>query len=263
MLIDWFTVGAQIVNFAVLVWLMKRFLYGPILNAIEKRRQEIASVMAEARADQERARQESDEFRRRNEDFEDRRARLLEEARTEAGEERTRLMDEARRDVEQLRQVQREALREAHERLEGEIARRIREEVFAIARKALADLAGSTLEDRAGEVLCRRLRELDAGTRDRLAAAVADSASALVVRSAFEVSAATRQSLTQCLHEWLPGEISFHTEPDLIGGFEILFGEQKLAWNIESHLEGLREHVVSLIPENTGTGGPDRPGETS
>ena len=27
MLIDWFTVGAQALNFLILVWLMKRYLY--------------------------------------------------------------------------------------------------------------------------------------------------------------------------------------------------------------------------------------------
>ena len=37
MLIDWFTVGAQALNFVVLVWLMKHFLYKPILHAIDTR----------------------------------------------------------------------------------------------------------------------------------------------------------------------------------------------------------------------------------
>ena len=37
MLIDWFTVGAQIVNFLVLVGLLKYFLYEPILKAMDKR----------------------------------------------------------------------------------------------------------------------------------------------------------------------------------------------------------------------------------
>jgi len=37
MLIDWFTVGAQALNFLILVWLLKRFLYKPILDAIDAR----------------------------------------------------------------------------------------------------------------------------------------------------------------------------------------------------------------------------------
>jgi F-type H+-transporting ATPase subunit b len=43
MLIDWFTVGAQALNFLILVWLLKRFLYKPILDAIDAREKRIAA----------------------------------------------------------------------------------------------------------------------------------------------------------------------------------------------------------------------------
>ena len=45
MLINWFTVGAQVLNFIVLVWLLKRFLYGPVLNAIEAREKRVAAEL--------------------------------------------------------------------------------------------------------------------------------------------------------------------------------------------------------------------------
>ena len=50
MLIDWFTVGAQAVNFLILVWLLRQFLYKPILNAIDAREKRIASELADANA---------------------------------------------------------------------------------------------------------------------------------------------------------------------------------------------------------------------
>ena len=50
MLIDWFTVGAQVLNFVVLVWLMKRFLYRPILDAIDAREKRVAAELADADA---------------------------------------------------------------------------------------------------------------------------------------------------------------------------------------------------------------------
>jgi F-type H+-transporting ATPase subunit b len=49
MLIDWFTVVAQVLNFLILVWLLKRFLYRPILNAIDVREKRIAAEVADAR----------------------------------------------------------------------------------------------------------------------------------------------------------------------------------------------------------------------
>ena len=259
MLIDWFTVGAQVVNFAVLVWLMKRFLYRPVLNAIEKRRREIASALAEAEADKEEARREREEYRRKNEELERQRTALLEGARQEAGEERARLLDEARGDAEELRASHREALRLEMQRQEDEIASLVRGEVLAIVDKALADLAGSSLDERIGEVFCRRLRELDAGTREKLSAAMDDHADPVVVRSAFRISDAVQKNLREALNESVPAEVVFLTDPDMAGGFEILFGEQKLSWNIAGYLEGLRERVDDMLPKRNEACAPARP----
>ena len=69
MLIDWFTVGAQAVNFVILVWLMKRFLYKPILHAIDARENRIAAELAEADAKKAEAQSERDEFQAKNEEL--------------------------------------------------------------------------------------------------------------------------------------------------------------------------------------------------
>ena len=66
MLIDWFTVGAQLLNFVILVWLMKRFLYQPVLDAIAAREQKIAAELADAAATKAEAHQQHDEFQKKN-----------------------------------------------------------------------------------------------------------------------------------------------------------------------------------------------------
>ena len=50
MKINWFTVIAQVINFLILVWLMKRYLYKPVLNAIDEREKKIAAQLADAEA---------------------------------------------------------------------------------------------------------------------------------------------------------------------------------------------------------------------
>ena len=67
MLIDWFTVGAQALNFIVLVWLMKRFLYKPILDAIDAREARIAAALADAAASKAEAAKDRTEFQRKSE----------------------------------------------------------------------------------------------------------------------------------------------------------------------------------------------------
>ena len=65
MLIDWFTVGAQALNFVVLVWLLKRLLYKPILAAIDSREKRIAAELADADEKRTQAKRERDEYQQR------------------------------------------------------------------------------------------------------------------------------------------------------------------------------------------------------
>src|SRR5271165_6714309 len=97
MLIDWFTVGAQAINFIILVWLLKRFLYKPILDALDAREKRIAAELADADAKKAEAAKERDEFRHKNEAFDRQRVALLSKANEEAKAERRRLLDEARK----------------------------------------------------------------------------------------------------------------------------------------------------------------------
>src|SRR5665811_350511 len=95
MLIDWFTVGAQVLNFLILVWLLKRFLYKPILAAIDAREKLIAAELADAAAKKADAQKDRDEFQHKNEEFDKQRAALLSKATDDARTERQKLLDAA------------------------------------------------------------------------------------------------------------------------------------------------------------------------
>src|ERR1700691_1252318 len=97
MLIDWFTIVAQALNFLILVWLMKRFLYKPILDAIDAREKRIANELANADAKKAEAQKEHEQFQHKNEEFDKQRAALLSKAADDAKAERPRLLDEARK----------------------------------------------------------------------------------------------------------------------------------------------------------------------
>ena len=149
--IDWFTVVAQAINFLILVWLLKRFLYKPILHAIDEREKGIAAQLAQAEAKKAEAQQERDDFQHKNEAFDQERAALLKKATDEAKAERQRLLDEARKDADSLRAKRQEALRNEQRNLSQEITRWTQKQVFAITRKTLADLATTSLEERMGD----------------------------------------------------------------------------------------------------------------
>ena len=251
MLIDWFTVGAQALNFIILVWLLKRFLYKPILDAVEAREKRIAAELADADAKKAEAQKERDEFQHKNEQFDQQRAALLSKATDEAKAERQRLIDEARKAADALSAKRQETLRTDAHNLNQAIRRRTQQEVFAIARKALTDLATASLEERMGEVFMRRLRTMDGKVKEGLAEALKTASEPALVRSAFDLPAEQRAAIQKALNETFSTEVQvrFETAPDLVSGIELTTNGQKVAWSIADYLASLEKGVGELLKE--------------
>jgi len=258
MLIDWFTVGAQALNFLLLVWLLKRFLYQPILDAISAREQRTALQLADAAAKQAAAIKERDEFNRKNAQFDSERAALFGKLTEEVKAEHQRLLEEARKDAEGLRSRLQDALRTEQQALGGEIARRTCEQVFAIARQALADLASTSLEDAMARTFIERLRALDQAERKLLAAAVASAPAAVLVRSAFDLPALQRTGIEQAIAEicGAPAQLSYETVPGLVTGVELSANGRKLAWSVADYLGALQKSAGEMLqPESAAVPG--------
>jgi len=249
MIVDWFTVGAQALNFVILVWLLKRFLYKPILNAIDAREKRIAEELSDADTKKAEALKERDEYQNKNKEFDEQRAALLSRAADEAQAVRQRLLDEARQAADALRADREDALNREHQSLSDEITRRAGEEVFAIARKALTDLAATSLEERLVEVFTRRLHEMDGKEKEELAAALGTASDPALVRSAFELPAPQRAALQHALDETFAAGIPvrFETAPDVISGIELTANGRRVAWNIADYLTALETRVGELL----------------
>ncbi len=255
MLIDWFTVGAQVLNFFILVWLMKRFLYQPVLDAIAAREQKIATELAEAAASKSEAQAQQDTFRLKNAAFDDQRAALLREARDAALAERESLQVEARRAAEAARAELAKALLTDARQLHAEVTRHTQDQVFAISRRVLGDLASVSLEQHVCEVFIQRLRAFDGADKATLVAALgkASAAEPALVRSAFVLPGAEHAAIQAAVDECLgqPIALKFETAPELVSGIELSAQGQKLAWSISDYLaalsSGLQERLGATM----------------
>jgi F-type H+-transporting ATPase subunit b len=258
MLIDWFTVGAEVLNFVVLVWLMKRFLYKPVLAAIAAREQRIASELADADAKRAAAQQERDEFQHKNEQLDRERAMLLRQAEDEAKRERQRLIEEARSAAEALSARRQAALADEARQLNLAISQRTQQEVFAIVRKVLTDLAASSLEAQLVEMFARRVRELRGAAKQVLSGALHSAANPAAVRSVFELSQQQRSLLQAALNETFQRDValSFECAPELISGIEFITNGQKLAWNVADYVSTLERHVAELTKRDATLAAP-------
>jgi F-type H+-transporting ATPase subunit b len=249
MLIDWFTVGAQALNFLILVWLLKHFLYQPILTAIDTREKGIAAQLADATAKKAEAQKESDEFQGKNKAWDKQRNDLLSAATDEANGVKDRLLDEARKQADSLRAAQTSALENDAKRLHTQIISLTRNEVFGITRKTLADLATVSLEERMGEVFTRRLREMDPKSKEELGASLKTESEPAIVRSSFALPESQKSAIQNAFNETFSSEVrlSFETAPEIVCGIELSANGQKIAWSIADYLSSLDQKVGALL----------------
>jgi F-type H+-transporting ATPase subunit b len=248
-LIDWFTICAQVLNFLILVWLLRRYLYKPVLAAIDAREKKVAAKIRDAESQEAQAKAAGEALRQRSAVFDGERAALMHKAVEEGAAERERLMESARKDSQLLRDKLTQALAAQRAELGRQLSQRTQAEVFALTRKALADLAGMSLEDRMIEVFIDRLATLPQPQRPALAAP-----RTVRVRSAHEPSAAGRTKLEAAIRERL-GEnvvIRFETASELVCGLELAVDGVKLAWSAADYLSTLAKDTALLAETELG-----------
>lgn len=252
MLIDWFTVGAQLLNFVILVWLMKRFLYQPVLDAIAAREQKIAKELADAAATKTQADQQQDEFQKKNKDFDAQREALLHQAKDAAKAERECLQAETREALDAANAKRAKAQLAELQQLHADITRDTQQQVFDIARRVLGELAGVSLEQRACEVFIQRWQALEAHALATLSTALkaATEAEPALVHSAFALPDAQRATIQAALDTAVGQSVTlkFEVTPELVSGIELSARGQKLAWSISDYLgtllSGLQERLA-------------------
>jgi len=249
MLIDWFTVLAQLINFLILAWLLKRFLYKPVLQAMDKREKRITARLQEAETQKAEAQKERGHFQQLSSELGQQREALLLQAMAEANAERQRLMEEARESHRLLRARLRETLDNEQANLSRDIIRRFQEEVFEIAGKVLADLAGSSLEEQMATVLVRRLEKLNDEEREQLSAAFRASNQAITVRSAFGLPAEQQQAIERAVKKIAAPDrqVRFETASAQANGIELITNGYKMAWSIADYLSGLEKDIATIL----------------
>jgi F-type H+-transporting ATPase subunit b len=248
MQIDWLTVAAQIVNFLVLVWLLKRFLYGPVIAAMESREHRIQARLDSAEKRERDAQEEAARFRSQQHDLDLEREDILASARREADEIRHKLKQEAGDEVDRQRRRWLQELEAEQEHILADISRQVSRQVAHAARRALIELADTDLETQMVRHFLKRLRELDEHERQDLAQALAGD-DTVVVASAFDLPEKLRSQIevavTSLLGKKIP--VRFDQLPELACGLQLAASGRTIGWNIADYLAGLEQDLESSL----------------
>jgi F-type H+-transporting ATPase subunit b len=245
--IDWITVAAQIVNFLVLAWLLKRFLYRPVVNAMQKREEGIASRLARAEERERQAEAEAAAYLGKMAEIDREREMQLSQAREVAERERHLLLSQARAEARASRERWQQDLAREQADFDAALVRETAEAAIHVARRALADLADARLEAQVVAAVARRLHALPDDERR----AFAEAAPPLRLATAFELEDGAIAVLREALADTLgkPVELEWVRKPDLLFGIELMAASHKLTWSATAYLDEIAQRVRTSIDE--------------
>jgi F-type H+-transporting ATPase subunit b len=248
MQIDWFTVVAQIINFLILVALLKYFLYDRIINMADERERKIAERFQEAEQIRQQAQQEAKAFQGKRHELEKEHQALIAGAEKEAETRRHELLARARREAEETRSHWHQSIEQEKAFFLQELRRRAGHEVYAVARRALADLADVELEQRIIDTFIERLQGLAEEQRAKIAASMEESGQVTIL-SAFKIPPEKRRDLLEVVQRQFGNspESQFDTSPDVICGVELKTNGHKIAWSLENYLETLEDNLSDIL----------------
>jgi F-type H+-transporting ATPase subunit b len=249
--IDWFTFAAQIVNFLILLFLLKRFLYRPVLEAMNAREQRIADEIRQAEEKHEEAEQRAASYQQQSEEFNETRDDRMKEMNQEVKEQRKKLLREIEQDIQEKKQGWLESLQRNQESFIQELKLQIGQKAAEIARRALEDLADEDFESKMSDIFIQRLKELDLEQRSEFGGLIREERDDIVVFSSFELSQRQKDEITKAIEERIldghSAETRFKTTDALISGIELRLNGHKISWTINEYLVGLQEKIEKAI----------------
>jgi len=244
--IDGWTLALQAINFAILVWLLQRFLYKPVLRILDTRRAEVEKQYADASAAEEDAQARLAEIETQRKGIEAERQAALQAAAAQANEAAAQRRARAEAEADAL-------LADARTKIAGERTQALAEARHIaldlgvdVARRLLAevpaDLRAEVWLDRVEE----QLRALSPDDRARIAEGLARDGELRVV-SAMPLPGQLTERFQNRLRTELGAQtrIAFDVDPELVAGIELQFPNLILRFSWRATLAAMRAEIAA------------------
>ncbi|GAB6909004.1 ATP synthase subunit b [Desulfosarcina cetonica] len=243
MLIDGFTVVAQIVNFLILIWLLNRFLFKPIRGAMERREQKMADALHRAEQAEQQAQASSLALEREKTAFAEARENLMADAREEVDQWREAAMERTREEVASLRQAWMTSISRERQAFLDRLKRQVARQVVRIGEKTLRDLSDQGLNRQVLRVFMEKVSD----QKDALNHPAANQE--IVVQSGIPLDDEDDRMLRERLSTWFPtaAPIRLEAHPQLGLGIQLVVGDRTAAWNLLDYLQDLEAEIMESL----------------
>ncbi len=248
--IDSFTLIAQIINLIILVWLLKKFLYTPILKAVDARQAKIAEQLNTAKEQAQKAISQQQLYEQKITSFEAERQKMFEKAQKETDNMKAVLLNEVREEINNSRKRWKNELIAEKKAFDVNLRNLILEQFKIFADQSIKQMAGISLQSLIEEQFKRKLTALPSKEKKAFASALQQT-KVISVLSAVKMTPEQKKEISSFLLSVLNVTEDIHfvfkEDPSLLSGVELQTGEQVMSWNMRRYLNQFETNLDAAI----------------
>ncbi|MGF1761580.1 F0F1 ATP synthase subunit delta [Photobacterium sagamiensis] len=245
--LSWSTFLLEIINFLVLVWILKHFLFKPVMAVITERRTGIEDQLAESQRLNDESTVLKKEYKNRLADWEHEcqlgRTDLMEELNAERISKLNLLKQALEQEREKARVAESRQLMEATREIEYQAL----QQSAQFATSLLSKASGPELEARLLDILLDDLSTLSSEYTAALRLQWGELPEAITITSVYPLPENKRQELEKVLATitQLSVPVHYDQEPELLAGLRVTIGAWRLHANVQDDLKGFAEFAYA------------------
>ncbi|MCQ2965791.1 MAG: hypothetical protein MJ250_03515 [Alphaproteobacteria bacterium] len=245
MSIDLVTFVAQLVNLAILIFLLYKLLYKPLLNAIDTREQRISNAVKKASDDMKKAEEKIKELEKKKADFEAERSEMLNKTYNEVADLRVQLEKNVRDEINQKRELFLNELEKERQIVSNELQTMFVDNFVAFSQKAMLDLANTDLESQIISNLDRKFEVLSEDERQKFF-----GKSEYIVTTKYSLNVNVKNVIEHFIVKKLQGTqgtIQYIQSDDILCGMSISSNGNELSWNLKEYLLSFSQAISEAL----------------
>ncbi len=248
---DLFTFIATIINFIILVVLLRIFLYDRVLEAVRKRQEEMNRKWEEAEEEKRNAGEEKKRYARQTEELREKEQEILAEKQQEAESRRKDMLQNAKRELEQKKEQWQRSLERKEKSLKNVLRENITTEVMKLTKRIIGDLADTDLKKKIAELFVRKLQEIEEDEKEIIRQELRKDEE-IMVSSSFALSQEQKKNICTSLGLQEGAHIDFIKKEESVLGLELRSGDKVYAWHIDDYLGRVEQKILQAARKGMG-----------
>ncbi len=249
--INWFEIIAQIVNFFILLFILKKLFYKPVIKAMKDREERIDNIREEATKKREEADELIQQYKQNKKELEEKKEEKMEEAIKEAEEKKENLIESYKKEAEEKRKNYISEINEEKENFLNELRNILGKSSVDIASKILDKISDSDLTDQIFDVFIKKIKSLE---KEKLQEEIKSNDKKIILSSSDSLSEKQKNIFEETISEQFNDsvEILYEIDESLIKGLELQLDSLTVHTNVKNYLKEAEDNIKKILDKKTG-----------